>query len=108
MDTQAESDNSNHFKITLEVIPDDPHDADPALVDAVGRDTVDALRNDGYTIEPVYTGTRGQYGPAVSLPVSETAPTYPKGIHEVSRLAAPGIGGCDRRNDGATVGADFF
>ena len=59
MDTQANSDHSNRFKITLEVVPDDSHDADPALVDAVGRDTADALRNDGYTIEPVYTGTRG-------------------------------------------------
>ncbi len=59
MGSQAESDNSNRFKITLEVVPDDPHDADPALVDAVGRDATDALRNDGYTIEPVYTGTRG-------------------------------------------------
>jgi UDP-glucose 4-epimerase len=36
----------------------------------------------------IYTGTRGQYGPAVSLPVSETAPTYPKGIYELSRLSA--------------------
>src|SRR5260370_2302716 len=59
MSSQAESDNSNGFRITLEVTPDDPHDADPALVDAVGRDTADALSNDGYTIEPVYTGTRG-------------------------------------------------
>jgi len=59
MSSQAESDNSNRFRITLEVIPDDPHDADPALVDAVGRDATDALRNDGYTIEPVYTGQRG-------------------------------------------------
>jgi len=59
MDTQAESDHSSRFKITLEVIPDDPHDADPALVDAVGRDAADALRSDGYTIEPVYTGQRG-------------------------------------------------
>ena len=59
MDTQAESDNSNRFRITLEVVPDDPHDADPALVDAVGRDAADALRSDGYTIEPVYTGQRG-------------------------------------------------
>src|SRR5260370_35501200 len=59
MSSQAESDNSNRFRIPLEVIPDAPNDADPALVDAVGRDTADALRNDGYTIEPVYTGTRG-------------------------------------------------
>jgi len=59
MDTQAESNNSNRFRIILEVSPDDPHDADPALVDAIGRDAADALREDGYTIEPVYTGQRG-------------------------------------------------
>jgi UDP-glucose 4-epimerase len=39
----------------------------------------------------IHVGTRGQYGAAVSLPVSETAPTYPKGIYEVSRLAAEKI-----------------
>ena len=61
MDTQAESDHSNHFRISLEVVPDDPQDADPALVDAVGRDVFDALRNDGYTIKPVYTGARGGF-----------------------------------------------
>jgi UDP-glucose 4-epimerase len=39
----------------------------------------------------IYTGTRGQYGPAVSLPVNETAPTHPRGIYEISRLAAEKI-----------------
>ncbi|MCC6804436.1 MAG: NAD-dependent epimerase/dehydratase family protein [Anaerolineae bacterium] len=39
----------------------------------------------------VYTGTRGQYGAAVSLPVSETAPTHPKGIYEISNLTAEKI-----------------
>jgi UDP-glucose 4-epimerase len=39
----------------------------------------------------VYAGTRGQYGPAVSLPVNETAATYPKGIFEISRLTAEKI-----------------
>lgn len=39
----------------------------------------------------VYTGTRGQYGPATELPVSETAPTYPKGIYEISNLTAEKI-----------------
>jgi UDP-glucose 4-epimerase len=36
----------------------------------------------------VYTGTRGQYGPSVSLPVNEEAPTNPKGIYEISNLTA--------------------
>jgi len=39
----------------------------------------------------VFTGTRGQYGPAVKLPVSEDAPTNPKGIYEVSNLTAEKI-----------------
>src|ERR1700687_4791823 len=47
------------------------------------------LHNPGVRI--VYSGTRGQYGPAVTLPVDERAPTNPKGIYEVSRLTAEKI-----------------
>lgn len=36
----------------------------------------------------VRTGTRGQYGPAVKLPVSEEAPSDPRGLYEVSQLSA--------------------
>src|SRR5262245_44539361 len=39
----------------------------------------------------IFTGTRAEYGPAVELPVTETAPSYPNGIHETSRLAAEKI-----------------
>ncbi|CAG0999157.1 UDP-glucose 4-epimerase [Anaerolineae bacterium] len=39
----------------------------------------------------IYTGTRGQYGSAVSLPVDENAPTHPKGIYEITRLTAEKI-----------------
>lgn len=35
-----------------------------------------------------YIGTRGQYGKAVTLPVSEDAPTNPRGIYEITNLAA--------------------
>jgi len=42
----------------------------------------------------VYTGTRGQYGPSVSLPVNEEAPTNPKGIYEISNLTAEKIIKC--------------
>jgi UDP-glucose 4-epimerase len=38
-------------------------------------------------------GTRGQYGPAVKLPVDEEAPTNPKGIYEISHLTAERIMG---------------
>ena len=36
----------------------------------------------------VRSGTRGQYGPAVKLPVSETTPSNPRGIYEISQLSA--------------------
>lgn len=45
--------------IQLEIVPEDIPDVDPAFVDAVGRDAIDALRNDGYTVQSVYTGRRG-------------------------------------------------
>src|SRR4051794_23656169 len=68
MNTQLSSESQGHFIITVEVVPEDPLDADMALVDAVGRDTADALRLDGYTIEPVYTGQRGGFLVDVVVP----------------------------------------
>jgi len=43
-------------------------------------------RNPGALV--VRSGTRGQYGPAVSLPVSEEAAADPRGIYEISQLSA--------------------
>ena len=51
--------------LTLEVVPESQLDSDPALVDAIGRDTADALRSEGYTVQPIYTGTRG--GPLIEI-----------------------------------------
>lgn len=39
----------------------------------------------------IYAGTRGAYGTCVKLPVSEDAPTNPKGIHEIANLTAEKI-----------------
>jgi UDP-glucose 4-epimerase len=36
----------------------------------------------------VYSGTRGEYGPAVTLPVREDQPVNPRGIYELSSLTA--------------------
>jgi UDP-glucose 4-epimerase len=36
----------------------------------------------------VRSGTRGQYGPAVRLPVAEDAPSDPRGLYEISQLSA--------------------
>ena len=52
---------------------------------------MEALRRFNPQAKVVFTGTRGQYGPAVKLPVSEDAPTNPKGIYEISNLTAEKI-----------------
>ncbi len=78
MGTQATSDKPNRFKITLEIIQDNTHNTDLALVklvDAVGRNAADALRTDGYIIEAVDTGQRGGGGFLVDvlMPILATA-----------------------------------
>src|SRR5438132_1108276 len=72
MDAQTPSDNSHPLSITLEVISEDPNEAATAETYAVGRDTADALRNDGYTIQPVYTGRRGGFLVDVVFPMLTT------------------------------------
>jgi len=52
---------------------------------------MEALRKHNKDAVVVYTGTRGQYGESVSLPVNEEAPTNPKGIYEISNLTAEKI-----------------
>jgi UDP-glucose 4-epimerase len=49
---------------------------------------LEACKKYNPTVRLIYTGTRGQYGPAVKLPVSETAPTNPRGIYEITNLTA--------------------
>lgn len=52
---------------------------------------MEAIRRHAPRAKVVFAGTRGQYGPAVQLPVSEDAPTNPKGIYEISNLTAEKI-----------------
>jgi UDP-glucose 4-epimerase len=52
---------------------------------------MEALKHHNPGARVVFTGTRGQYGSAVSLPVSEDAPTNPRGIYEISNLTAEKI-----------------
>lgn len=54
------------------MVPEDPQDADPALVDAVGRDTAGVLRTTGYAVKPVYTGQRGGFLVDVVIPFLTT------------------------------------
>jgi UDP-glucose 4-epimerase len=49
---------------------------------------MEALRKNNRDAVVIRTGTRGQYGPAAKLPVSEDHPTNPKGIYELTQLTA--------------------
>lgn len=52
---------------------------------------MEAVRHYNPSARVVFTGTRGQYGPAVRLPVAEDAPTNPRGLYEISNLTAEKI-----------------
>ncbi len=52
---------------------------------------MEACRHFNPGVRVIYTGTRGQYGEATSLPVDETAPTMPKVLQEISNLTAEKI-----------------
>ncbi len=52
---------------------------------------MEACKKNNPTVKVVRTGTRGQYGQVTILPVSEEAPTNPKGIYEISHLTAEKI-----------------
>jgi UDP-glucose 4-epimerase len=52
---------------------------------------LEACRYISPDVRLIYTGTRGQYGHAIKLPVSEDAPTNPRGIYEISNLTAEKI-----------------
>jgi UDP-glucose 4-epimerase len=49
---------------------------------------LEAMRHNNPTVRFINVGTRGQYGTAITLPVAEDAPTNPKGIYELTNLAA--------------------
>lgn len=49
---------------------------------------LEACKKNGRQAKVIYTGTRGEYGSAVQLPVKEDAPLNPKGIYELSSLTA--------------------
>jgi UDP-glucose 4-epimerase len=49
---------------------------------------LEACRKTNPHVVVVRSGTRGQYGPAVKLPVSEETPSDPRGIYEISQLSA--------------------
>src|SRR5215469_13255130 len=67
MESQADVENPQPITIELEFVPEDERDADPAAVGEVGRSVIEALTQDGYTVQPVYTGERGGFLLAIPL-----------------------------------------
>ncbi len=65
---------------------------DPLLdfdINVVGTMTVlEAIRVHNPGVKFVFTGTRGQYGATVKLPVNESHPMKPKGLYGISNLTA--------------------
>jgi UDP-glucose 4-epimerase len=49
---------------------------------------LEACRRYNPKVKVIFTGTRGQYGPSVKLPVDESAPTNPMGMYAITNLAA--------------------
>jgi UDP-glucose 4-epimerase len=49
---------------------------------------LEACRKQNPAATLIRSGTRGQYGPAVKLPVAEDAPSDPRGLYEISQLSA--------------------
>ena len=60
--------------MTLELVADES-EGDPALVNAVGRDTVAALQQEGETVRPVSTGQKGGFLVEVVTMVTQLAMT---------------------------------
>jgi UDP-glucose 4-epimerase len=49
---------------------------------------LEACRKYNRDVKIIFTGTRGQYGPCVKLPVKEDHPTNPKGLYAITNLTA--------------------
>jgi UDP-glucose 4-epimerase len=75
----------SHIKSMTDPFPDIEYNIKGTVV------VMEALRQHNPRARVVFTGTRGQYGPAIKLPVDETAPTNPKAIYEISNLTAEKI-----------------
>jgi UDP-glucose 4-epimerase len=75
----------SHVKSLTDPYPDLEYNIKGTVV------VMEALRRHNPRARVVFTGTRGQYGPAVQLPVPEDAPTNPRGIYEISNLTAEKI-----------------
>lgn len=59
MEQHPGSENPQPLSVTLEIVPLDERDPDPARIFEVSQEVVVALQQDGYRVTPMYTGQRG-------------------------------------------------
>jgi hypothetical protein len=59
MEQSRLTEEAQSLSITLEIVPEDVQDPDPAAISAAGRSIVSYLEREGYPVKPVYTGQRG-------------------------------------------------
>jgi len=58
-DSQRSTADGPVFEILLNVEPEDEQESNPVVIGEVGRNIVSGLRQDGYAVEPVYSGQKG-------------------------------------------------
>ncbi len=58
-ESQMSAAHTSGFSILLEVVPEDEQESNPVVTGEVGRSIVNGLRQEGFVVEPVYTGQRG-------------------------------------------------
>ncbi len=75
----------SHVRSLIDPFPDIEYNIKGTAV------VMEAVRRLNPRAKVIFTGTRGQYGPAIHLPVNEEAPTNPKAIYEISNLTAEKI-----------------
>ena len=73
---QKQENTLEQMVVLLEITPEDPQDADIAFVDAVRRDTIEALQKEGYRIQLSYTGQRGGVAPVEIFTTLTNAASY--------------------------------
>src|SRR2546421_5375913 len=71
MSDQQSSHEPQSMKIQLEVVPENAQEADIADIDEVGQSLVDELRNNGYTVNPTYTGKKGAPLFEILVPIAQ-------------------------------------
>jgi hypothetical protein len=67
MEHQTNTQNTQPITIELEFLPENEHDPNPAAVSEAEYTIVSTLKQNGYTVQPIYTGKRGDFLFAIPL-----------------------------------------